>query len=67
MNTTSSEFSVYSLSEINVLSNHIFFANQEENKDTFIERWESFKFDLLLMRKKLISLKENFSRNNLKQ
>ena len=65
-NTTSSEFSVYGHSEINVLFNH-FFANEEENKDTFIEEWESFKFDLLLMRKKWASLKENLSRNNLKQ
>ena len=35
-NTTSSEFSLYGHSEINVLSNY-FFANKEENKDTFIE------------------------------
>ena len=32
--TTSSEFSVYGRSEINVLSNH-FFVNQKENQDTF--------------------------------
>ena len=60
-NTTSSEFSVYGHSEINVLSNHFlflflfvyfFFANQEENKDIFIEEWKSSKFDLLPMRKK---------------
>ena len=50
-NTTSSEFSVYDHSEINVLSEHLF-ANQKENKDTFIEEWESFKFDLLLVRRK---------------
>ena len=50
-NTTSSEFSVYDLSEIDILSNH-FLANEEENKDTFIEEWESFKFDLLSMRKR---------------
>ena len=65
-NKTSSEFSVYDHSETNVLSNH-FFANEEENKDTFIEEWESFKFDLLSMRKKWVSLKENLSINNLKQ
>ena len=44
-NTTSSEFRVYDHNEINVLPNH-FFANEAENKDTFIEEWESFKFDL---------------------
>ena len=65
-NTTSSEFSVYGHSEINVLSNH-FFANHKENKDTFIEEWESFKFDLLSLTKKWVSLKEILSRNNLKQ
>ena len=65
-NTTSSEFSVYVHSEINVLFNH-FFANEVENKGTFIEKWESFKFDLLSVRKKWVSLKENLSRNNLKQ
>ena len=65
-NTTSSEFSVYGHIEINVLSNQ-FFANEGENKDTFIEEWESFKFDLLSMRKKWVSLKENLSINNLKQ
>ena len=77
-NTTSSEFSVYGHSEINVLFNHFlflflfvffFFANQEENKDIFIEEWKSSKFDLLPMRKKWVSLKGNLylSRNNLKQ
>ena len=35
-NTTSSEFSLYGHSEINVLSTY-FFANKEKNKDTFIE------------------------------
>ena len=55
-NTTSSEFSMYGHSKINVLSNH-FFANQKENKGTFIE-WESFKFDLVSMRKKWINLKK---------
>ena len=44
-----------------------FFADQEENKNTFIEEWGSFKFDLLSMRKKWISLNEFLSRNNLKQ
>ena len=52
MNTTSSEFSVYSHSKINVLSNH-FFANQKENRGIFIEEWENFKFDLLSERKKI--------------
>ena len=60
-NTTSSEFSVYDHNEINVLSDH-FFANQKENKDTFIEEWESFKFDLLLVRKKQVSLKEDLNK-----
>ena len=50
-NTTSSEFSVYSHSKTNVLSNR-FFANQKENRGTFIEEWERFKFDLLSVRKK---------------
>ena len=63
-NKTSSDFSVYGHSKINGLSNH-FFANKEENKDTFIEEWESFKSDLLSM-KKWVSLKENLSINNLK-
>ena len=36
----------------NVLSNH-FLANQNENKDTFIEDWESFKFALMSVRKKI--------------
>ena len=49
-NTTSSEFSVHGHSEINVMPNH-FFAKQKKNKDTFIEEWESFKFDLLSVRK----------------
>ena len=57
VNRTSSEFSVYGHSEINILSNH-FFASEEENKDTFIEEWDSFKSDLLTMRKKWIRLKE---------
>ena len=65
-NTTSSQFRVYGYSDINVLSNH-FFANKKEIKDTFIEEWESFKYDLLSMRKKSVSLKENLSRNNWKQ
>ena len=64
-NETLSEFSVYGHSEINVLSNHIF-ANAEENKDTSIEEWESCKFDLFLV-KKWVSLKENLSRNSLRQ
>ena len=51
-NTTSSKFSVYRHNKINVLSIN-FFANQNENKDTFIEDWESFKFDLMSMRKKI--------------
>ena len=38
-NTTSSEFRVYGHSKTNVRSNHLF-ANEEENKDTFIEEWE---------------------------
>ena len=49
-NATSSKFSVYGHKEINVLSNH-FFPNEEENKDTFIDKWESFKFDLFLLKK----------------
>ena len=65
-NTTSSEFNVYGHSKINVPSNH-FFANRKENKDTFTEEWESFKFDLLSVRKKCVRLKETLSRNNLKQ
>ena len=48
-NVTSSEFSACGHSEINVLSNH-FFAN-EENKDIFIEEWESLKFDLFSLKK----------------
>ena len=50
-NTTSREFSVYGQSEINILTNH-FYANQNENKGTFIEEWKSFKFDLFSVRKK---------------
>ena len=50
-NTISIEFSVYGHSEINVLSNH-FFSKKKENNGTFIEEWESFKFDLLPVRKK---------------
>ena len=65
-NTTSREFSVYSHSKINILSNH-FFANQNENRGIFIEEWESFKFDLLSVRKKWVNLKKNLSRNNLRQ
>ena len=57
MNTTSSEFSVYSHSKINVLSNH-FFANQKENRGIFIEEWENFKFDLLSERKIWVNLKK---------
>ena len=57
---------MYGHSKINVLSNH-FSANQKENKDTFIEDWESFKFDLMSVRKKWVNLKENLTRNNLKQ
>ena len=56
-NRTSREFSVYGHSEKNVLSNHFFF-NEEENKDTFIEEWNTFKSDLLTMRKKWVRLKE---------
>ena len=56
-NTTSSEFSVYSHSKINVLSNH-FFANQKENRGIFIEEWENFKFDLLSERKIWVNLKK---------
>ena len=40
-NITSSEFSVYGHSEINVLPNH-FFANDEENKDSLIRRMGKF-------------------------
>ena len=28
-------------------------GNQEENKDTFIEEWENFKFNLLSIKKKM--------------
>ena len=41
MNITSSEFSVYGHSEINVLPNH-FFANDEENKDSLTRRMGKF-------------------------
>ena len=51
-NIASSEFSLYGHSKINVLSNHLF-ANQKENKDTFIKEWENFKFDLMSVRKKM--------------
>ena len=43
---------MYRHNKINVLSIH-FFANQNENKDTFIGDWESFKFDLMSVRKKI--------------
>ena len=43
---------MYRHNKINVLSIY-FFANQNENKDTFIEDWESFKFDLMSVRKKI--------------
>ena len=52
--------------EVDVLSKH-FFADDDEKKKEFLEEWEGFKFDLLSMRRKWISLKENLSRNNLKQ
>ena len=60
-NTTSS---AYGHSEIKGSVNH-FFANQKEN--IFYWKMRKFKFDSLSMRKRWDNLKENLSRNNLKQ
>ena len=63
---SSHEFTVHGNHEVNVLSSH-FFEDNEEKKKEFLEEWQSFKFDILSLRKKWISLKENLSHNNLKQ
>ena len=63
---SSHEFTVHGNHEVNVLCSH-FFEDNEEKKKEFLEEWQSFKFDMLSLRKKWISLKENLSHNNLKQ
>ena len=63
---SSHEFTVHGNHEVNVLSSH-FFEDNEEKKKEFLEEWQSFKFDMLSLGKKWISLKENLSHNNLKQ
>ena len=56
-NRTSREFSVYGHSE-KTFCPITFFSNEEENKDTLIEEWDTFKSDLLTMREKWFRLKE---------
>ena len=45
------QVSLVRMATVNKRSVQSFFAKQKENKGTFIEEWESFKFDLLSMRK----------------
>ena len=51
---SSREFTVHGNHEVNVLSSH-FFEDNEEKKKEFIEEWQSFKFNMLSLRKKWIS------------
>ena len=56
---------MYSNSEVEILSGY-YFGTGDEKRNAFMSEWDSFKFELISMRKKWFQLKENLSRIKLK-
>ena len=56
---------MYCNSEVEILCKY-YFGTDDKKKAAFVNEWNSFKFELISMRKKWFQLKENMSRNRLK-
>ena len=62
---SSNEFTVYCNSEVEILCGY-YFGNDDEKRNEFMNEWDSFRFEVISMRKKWLQLKENLSQNKLK-
>ena len=56
---------MYCNSEVEILCGY-YSGNDDEKRNEFMNEWDSFRFELISMRKKWLQLKENLPQNKLK-
>ena len=59
------DFQMYCYREINVLADH-YYVNDDVKKDALEKEFDSFKFELIELKKKWNSFKDNIKSNKLK-
>ena len=63
-NSTSDEFAIYGTDEIEVSKKH-YYDNKLKTGELLINQWEDFRYELVSLKKKWVSFKENLKANKL--